>query len=176
MKKGKYKFVCGFKAKVSGLCPLPLALAACLFACACQTAVTPVGKVQTPAPTPEEVKEKKDDFSEKLEYVQKGAFTFIYVFRRRDAAALDSEDRKFLRANSPVETNQWVVTDDARAAIAGSNYQFPPEMLDALEKRFDVEDLSEPAPETNPEANADAARNRAKAKAGNQANAKPAGR
>lgn len=142
MNTSEHGFIFGFKAKVCGFC----LLLGCLFlSAACQSAVTPVGKLQqtpTPTPTPE-VKEAKDDLSEKLEYVRKGAFGFIYVFRRGDGAALDAEDRKYLRANSPVETNQWVLTEDARAAIAGSNYQFPPEMLDALKKRFDVEDLSE---------------------------------
>ena len=74
--------------------------------------------------------------------MQKGAFSFVYVFRRKDGAALDPDDRKYLRANSPIETNQWVLTDDGKAAIAGSNYQFPLESLDALKKRFNVEDLS----------------------------------
>jgi len=120
----------------------------------CQSLVTPVANLQTPTPTPEAPK-TGDDVADKLEYVQKGAFDFVYVFRRKDGAALDSEDRKYLRAYSPIETNYWVVTDDQKAAIAGSNYQFPPESLDALKKRFNVEDLSKPK-ETKPEANANA--------------------
>ncbi|HEX8250436.1 MAG TPA: hypothetical protein VF599_19835 [Pyrinomonadaceae bacterium] len=151
MNTDKNRFIFSFKAKIFGFY-----LLAGLFAGACQTAVTPVGKLQTPTPTPlAEVREAKDEFSEKLEYVRKGAFAFVYVFRRKDDAALDSEDRKYLRANSPIETNQWVLTDDAKAAIAGSNYQFPPEVLDVLKKRFNVEDLSNPA-EAKPEANSGA--------------------
>ncbi|HEX8368144.1 MAG TPA: hypothetical protein VF604_06355 [Pyrinomonadaceae bacterium] len=148
MKTDKNKFIFSFKARVFGFY-----LLGCLFVSSCQTAVTPVGNLQPPTPTPE-IKETKDDFSEKLEYVQKGAFAFIYVFRRKDGAALDSDDRKYLRANSPMETNQWVLTDDAKVAIAGSNYQFLPESLDALKKRFNLEDLSKP-PETKPSENAD---------------------
>ncbi|HLM02265.1 MAG TPA: hypothetical protein VK400_14535 [Pyrinomonadaceae bacterium] len=172
-KTDKRQLIFNSKTKNAGLCLL--LFAGCLFAPACQTAVTPVGNLQTPTPTPE-VKEKPDEFSEKLEYVQKGAFTFIYVFRRKDGAPLDTEDRKFLRANSLVETNQWVLTDDAKAAIAGSNYQFPPEMLDALKKRFSVEDLSKPPPEAaNPDASPNA-NGKTNSNAGTKANSKPNGK
>lgn len=82
--------------------------------------------------------------AQKLDTVQKQGFEFVYVFRRKDGGRLDAEDRKFLRANSPAETNQWVVPDDGASAIAGSNYQFPPANLDALKQRFNVEDLSKP--------------------------------
>ena len=164
MNTDKNRFIFGFKARVSGFC-----LLGCLFLSACQTAVTPVGRLQTPTPSPTpEVKEAKDDFAEKLEYVQKGAFSFVYVFRRKDGAALDSDDSKYLRANSPLETNYWVVTDDRKVAIAGSNYQFLPEALDALKKRFNVEDLSKPS-EANPEANSNV-NDKANSKAGNKAN------
>lgn len=158
MNINKNRFIFGFRRAGLVFC-----LLGCLFVSACQTMVSPVGNLQktpTPTATPE-IKEPKDDLAEKLEYVQKGSFVFVYVFRRKDDAALDSEDRKYLRANSPIETNQWVVTDDARAAIAGSNYRFPPESLDALKKRFNVEDLSTPTEgdsnansETNSNANA----------------------
>lgn len=170
MNTDKHRFIFGLRRIGLGFY-----LLGCLLAVsACQTAVTPVGNLQpTPTATPE-IKEPQDDFTEKLEYVQKGAFAFIYVFRRKDGAALDSEDRKYLRANSPIETNQWVLTDDTRAAIAGSNYQFPPEYLDALKKRFNVEDLSNPTaapPEANSNANREANSN-AKNKTNTDANTK----
>lgn len=128
---------------------------------ACQSLVTPVANLQTPtpAPTPEAVKSGDEDSADKLAYVQKGAFDFVYVFRRKDGAELDADDRKALRAYAPIETNYWVVTDDRKTAIAGSNYQFPAESLDALKKRFNVEDLSKPKeakPEANENANANA--------------------
>jgi hypothetical protein len=117
-----------------------LAAAFAVSVTACQTAVTPVGNLQQTTPAAE----KKDDSADKLETVKQQDFIFVYVFRRRDGAALDAEDRKFLRANSPPETNQWVVTDDGRAAIAGSNYQFSPANLESLKARFSLEDLSKP--------------------------------
>ncbi|HEX9963007.1 MAG TPA: hypothetical protein VGB00_18890 [Pyrinomonadaceae bacterium] len=160
MNTDKHRFIFSFKQSVYGFC-----LFAGLLACACQTAVTPVGKLQTPTPTATpEAKEAKDEFSEKLEYVQKGAFTFVYVFRRKDGAALDSDDSKHLRANAPL-TNYWVVTDDRKTAIGGSNYRVSPEGLDALKKRFNVEDLSA-APDANPAENSNTGNNKINANAG----------
>ena len=117
---------------------------------ACQSEVAPIANLQTPAPA-----ERTDDAAQKLESVRRQGFNFVYVFRRRDGAPLDPEDRKYLRANSPLETNQWIISDDGRAAIAGSNFRFPPASLDALGKRFNVEDLSRP-PETEAPANSNA--------------------
>jgi hypothetical protein len=159
MNTDKHRFIFGFKRALSGFC-----LLAGLFVSACQTAVTPVGKLRTPTPTPEEIKETKDEFAEKLEYVQKGAFTFVYVFRRKDGAALDSDDSKHLRANAPL-TNYWVVTDDRKTAIGGSNYRVSPEGLEALKKRYNVEDLSV-APDAKPAENSNADR-KANSNAGN---------
>jgi hypothetical protein len=94
---------------------------------------------QRAAPAPEKTPETAE---QKLGTVQQQGFEFVYVFRRKDGAPLDAEDRKFLRENAPPQTNQWIVTDDGATAIAGSNYRFPPENLDALRKRFNVEDKS----------------------------------
>lgn len=152
MKTDEHRFISGFQSIIFGFC-----LLGCLLFSACQSLVTPVANLQTPTPTatPAAPKTGDEEVADKLEYVQKGAFDFVYVFRRKDGAALDAEDRKYLRAVSPIETNQWVVTDDLKAAIAGSNYQFPAESLDALKKRFNVEDLSKPK-ETKPEENSNA--------------------
>lgn len=100
-------------------------------------------KNETPSPVSESTPEAAvDDFTDRLKGVQTGGFDFVFVFRRKDGDILDSEDRRFLRENSPADTNQWVVTSDKKAAIAGSNYRFLPENLTALRKRFAVEDFS----------------------------------
>lgn len=101
------------------------------------------------APAPEKTLE---DATQKVTSVRQQGFDFVYVFRRRDGGKLDAEDRKFLRLNSPGETNQWIVTDDGATAIAGSNYQFPPGNLEALRNRFNVEDQSKPKDAPKPEA------------------------
>jgi len=77
-----------------------------------------------------------------LETMRTANFEYIFVFRRKDGGAFDSEDRKYLRANSPSETNRFIATDEERAFIAGSKYKFPPESLEVLRMRFNVEDYS----------------------------------
>lgn len=101
---------------------------------------------QSNAPAPEKTVE---DAAQKVLTMEQQGFDFVYVFRRRDGAALDAEDRKFLRANSPAETNQWVVSEDGKTAIAGSNYAFPPANLEALTARFAFEDRSKPKEDLN---------------------------
>ncbi len=89
-------------------------------------------------------------FENDLQSMRNANFDFIYVFRRRDGGALDSEDKKYLKANSPVATNRFVLTDENKAAIAGSSYKFEPENLDSLQKRFVVENFSKPEGEPMP--------------------------
>lgn len=98
-------------------------------------------------PTPETTAESTpeipiDDFTERLQSVQTGNFDFVYAFRRKDGDIFTSEDKKYLKDNAPFDTNQWVLTSDKKAVIAGSNYVFTPENLDALKKRFKIEDYS----------------------------------
>lgn len=87
-------------------------------------------------------------FERDLQTMRTANFDFIYAFRRKDGAAFDSEDRKFLRTNAPPQTNRFVSTDDGRAFIAGSGYKFSPEILEVLGKRFNVEDYSVKTEET----------------------------
>lgn len=88
-----------------------------------------------------------------LQTMRNADFDFIYVFRRKDGAVLDGEDKKYLKANSPVFTNRFVLTDENKAAIAGSSYKFEPENLDILQKRFAIENFSKPESEMTPAAN-----------------------
>ncbi len=83
-----------------------------------------------------------DDFAERLKSVQTGGFDFVYAFRRKDGEVFTSEDKKYLRENLPPDTNQKQLTSDEKAVIIGSNYIFPLENLDALKKRFKIEDYS----------------------------------
>lgn len=94
-----------------------------------------------------------DDFTERLRGVQTGAFDYVYAFRRKDGDILSSEDKKYLKENSPLDVNQWVLTSDQKVAIAGSNYRFMPENLEALKNRFNVEDYSNIIEESNTNTN-----------------------
>ena len=71
-------------------------------------------------------------------------FDHIFVFRRKDGGVLDGEDKVYVKANSPAATNRFILSDDDKAVIAGSGFEFPTENLAALRKRFDVEDFSAP--------------------------------
>ena len=92
--------------------------------------------------------------------MQKSGFDYIFVIRRKDGGVFDKDDKVFVRENSPAETNQFVLTDEDRVIIAGSNYPFPEETLEFLRERFNIEDLSPKKAEdansnSNKEVNAD---------------------
>lgn len=98
-----------------------------------------------------------DSLDKDLEVMRTADFDFIYVFRRKDGAALTSEERKFLKSNSPASTNRFLLSDDDKAVIAGSKFKFSPENMAALKSYFSVEDHSKPESQIKPGANANAA-------------------
>ena len=113
-----------------------------LFCVVCRSAENKNEPLVSAPPHAAAGEEKTDDFAERLASVQTANFTHIFVFRREDNEILSSEDKKFLKENSPPETNQWILTADKKTAIAGSNYKFTRENLENLKKRFAVEDYS----------------------------------
>jgi hypothetical protein len=84
----------------------------------------------------------KSDFERSIDTVRRGQYVKIYVIRRKDAEPLQPDDKAYLRANTPMETGMWIVTEDNRTAIAGAGFEFEPKHLDALNKRFTVEDYT----------------------------------
>jgi hypothetical protein len=94
-----------------------------------QPAVASSPKAQTP-------------FERDLDYVRQGSFTYVFVFARKDGGVFTAEDIAYLKASSPPETNQWVSADDGKRVIAGTNFEFKQEHFDALNKRFNIENLS----------------------------------
>jgi len=91
-----------------------------------------------------------------VETMRTADFDFIYVFKRKDGAALTAEDKTFIKENSPRETNRFLLSDEGKAVVAGSKYIFTPEHLKALSARFVLENFSKPDGETNNNANANA--------------------
>jgi hypothetical protein len=81
------------------------------------------------------------DYESKLEYVRTARFAHIYVFSRRDGAPFTPDDITYIKANANERTNMWVKTDDGKKIIAGTNFDFTPENLEAERKRFNVEYL-----------------------------------
>ncbi|MBS1795104.1 MAG: hypothetical protein JSS81_14695 [Acidobacteria bacterium] len=104
-------------------------------------------KSKPPPPTPADLtttEEKKTSVEEDLREMETAGFDFVFVFRRKDGGVIDKDDQKYLRANTPIETNRWRKSDNGRAFIAGSGFAFTPEQLKALRDRFVVEDHSKP--------------------------------
>lgn len=91
------------------------------------------------------------DLERDIKSMKTADFQYIYVFRRKDGGAFDGDDKTFLRENRPPETNRFTLTDDEKAFVAGSNFEFPEEKMQILTKRFDIEDLSVPQSEKTDE-------------------------
>jgi hypothetical protein len=106
--------------------------------CGCNRAGSEIEN--TSAPASASPRKPLTAFERDLEYVRTGRFTNIYVIARQDNAVLSKDDITYLKENTPRETNQWVSTDENRRVIAGTNFPFMPEHLDALRKRFIVEE------------------------------------
>lgn len=115
-----------------------------LIVLGCQPSKTVLNDRQpTPEPSVASTPEiPVDDFQERLKSVQTGGFEFVYALRRKDGEVFTSEDKQYLRENLPPDTNQKQLTSDNKALIIGSNYIFPLVNLDALKKRFKIEDYS----------------------------------
>jgi hypothetical protein len=111
-----------------------------LLSFACQPNKT-ILKDVAPPPTPmETVETKKTSFEQDLRDMQTANFDYIFAFRRKDGGVFDKDDKKYLRDNTPPETNRFILTDEGRAFIAGSGFNFSPEQTEALRSRFTVED------------------------------------
>src|ERR1044072_3069082 len=80
-------------------------------------------------------------FDKDLAYVRNGGYSYIFIFSRKDKKPLDKDDSAFLRTNAP-QVVDWVVTDEGKKVIAGTNFNLEEGNMAALRKRFVVEDYS----------------------------------
>ena len=106
---------------------------------ACDNRSFEKANVSESSPAPEQT---QSNFASDLQTMKTANFEYIFVFRRKDGGAFDGEDKKYLRANAPIETNRFVSTDNGKAFIAGSKFKFPPQNLEILRMRFNIEDYS----------------------------------
>jgi basic membrane lipoprotein Med (substrate-binding protein (PBP1-ABC) superfamily) len=81
-------------------------------------------------------------FERDLASVQRNNYQKVYVISRPDGAALNADDKAYLKTNMPIETTMRILTDEDRRLIVGTNFDLKPEHLDALNKRFRVEDYT----------------------------------
>ena len=77
-----------------------------------------------------------------IESMRTADFIFIYVLRRKDGGALDSEDKQFATSVIPGQMNRRTVSTDGKAILIGSNFRMPQEERKLIEERFALEDLS----------------------------------
>ena len=92
---------------------------------------TPAG----PSPSP------LTDFEEALRFVRNGQYTYVYVFSRRDGKPLQPEDSDYLKANAPQLVDK-AATKDRTKVVGGTNFNLEEGNMEALKKRFVVEDYS----------------------------------
>lgn len=79
-----------------------------------------------------------------LARLQRANFRQIIAFSRKDGGKITDEDKEYFREYAPsMQINQRLVTDDDQYFVAGTNYVFTPEQLEALGKRFAIEDYTE---------------------------------
>jgi hypothetical protein len=121
----------------------PLMALALLF-CACggpqgvsnnAPAATPVTAPASPLPSP------LTGFAKDLQDIRNGGYTYIWIFSRKDRKPLDKDDSAFLRTNAP-QVVDWVITDEGRKVIGGTNFNLEEGNLEALKKRFVTEDYT----------------------------------
>lgn len=101
-------------------------------------------KANTSKPEEDAAENNATSFEKDLQTMRNANFDFVYVFRRKDGGIFDGEDKKYLKANSPVFTNRFILSDENKVAIAGSSYKFEAGNLENLQKRFVIENFSKP--------------------------------
>lgn len=80
-------------------------------------------------------------FEKDLQYIRNGGFTYIWVFSRKDNKPLDKQDGDFLRTNAP-QVVDWVITEEGKKVIGGTNFNLEEGNLELLKKRFVTENFT----------------------------------
>ncbi|HMO80901.1 MAG TPA: hypothetical protein PKD24_08920 [Pyrinomonadaceae bacterium] len=130
------------------LVPLILVL---LAASGCGPNPRIMNSVEEKSGEPRAERPKLSPFEADVESMRTADFTYVFVLRRKDGEEMTAEDRSFVNANTPVETNRRKVSDEGRAIILGSNFEFEEKVLAELKARFDLTDLSKPNPKAEKE-------------------------
>jgi ABC-type glycerol-3-phosphate transport system substrate-binding protein len=119
---------------------LALPVFALLFA-ACGGSPT-VSNNNSSAPTPAaSPKPSLTVFEQDLQFIRNGQFTYVWIFSRKDGKVLDKTDNAFLKANAP-QVVDWVLTDEGRKVIAGTNFNLEEGNLEKIKTRLVAEDYT----------------------------------
>lgn len=132
------------KKHVSGRAFAGALLAAALWSFSCTPNQRIIESGKTPVPPPAEATPKASTIENDLAAMRNADFKFILVFRRKDNAVMDSEDKSFVNLNTPPDANRKKLSDDGKAIIVGSNFPFFPGTIVSLTDRFVMEDYSKP--------------------------------
>ena len=83
------------------------------------------------------------EFERDMVTVKNGGFGHVYVFARKDGQAMQADDKSFLKAHPPDDVNSmWLLTDQERRVILGTNVDFTAANMSAVTQRFKVEDYT----------------------------------
>lgn len=132
-----------YKKMTSKLTSIALFFVPVIFMCLNVGCESPSLKANNAAAN-KKIESRANDFESDLQTMKTAGFDYIFVFRRKDGGVFDDEDKQYLRANRPPQANRFISADDDKAFIAGSSFEFPPANLEALRKRFNIEDYSTP--------------------------------
>lgn len=113
-----------------------------LVGCADSTPVNnQTANVSAAKPTP--ARSPQTSLEDRLFYIKNGNFRQVVAISRKDNGKLTSEDIDYIKQYAPSEQiNQRLLTDDNKYVVAGTNFKFTPEQMEALQKRFTVEDFT----------------------------------
>ena len=129
--------------KHPGFNGIALLLSAVLFFAACggstDTSTTNSSSAATATPTVQP--SPLTGFERDLQFIRNGQYSYVYVFSRKDGKALDAQDSAFLRTNAP-QVVDWVMSDEGKKVIAGTNFNLEEGNMEKLKKRFNTEDYS----------------------------------
>lgn len=133
-----------------------------IFGLACEPSPSMMENSSVPAPSENaQTDSNLTSLEREIRDMKKVDFLFIYVLKRKDDGVFNKEDKQYIRDNRPVEINRFIATDDEKAFIAGSNFDFPKDNMENLRKRFVIENYSKPAaPEQLPANNTNQMQNK----------------
>jgi hypothetical protein len=109
--------------------------------CGGSTDTTTSVPTSSPAPSATAQPSPLTGFEKDLQFIRNGQYAYVYVFSRKDGKPLDAQDSSFLRTNAP-QVVDWVVSEEGKKVIAGTNFNLEEGNMEKLKKRFNTEDYT----------------------------------
>jgi hypothetical protein len=128
-------------ANRSSVVTIFLAVSAGLALVACRPNSPGSMTSESPSNQPSPKGSPLSSFERDLQFVRNGQYSYIWVFSRKDGKVLDKDDGAYLRSNAP-QVVDWVISDEGKKAIGGTNFNLEEGNMGLLKKRFVVEDYT----------------------------------